>query len=57
MTATGAVVAGAGTFEPAGGWGGDHLGTEHVELERVRVLEGEEGVPHLRYRVLRTSAG
>src|SRR5215211_4512100 len=23
-TATGAVVAGRGTFEPAGGWGGDH---------------------------------
>jgi len=22
--ATGAVVAGSGTFEPAGGWGGDH---------------------------------
>ncbi len=22
--ATGAVVAGRGTFEPAGGWGGDH---------------------------------
>ena len=24
MTSTGAVVAGRGTFEPAGGWGGDH---------------------------------
>src|SRR4030088_27370 len=24
MRATGAVVAGRGTFEPAGGWGGDH---------------------------------
>jgi dihydrofolate reductase len=24
LTATGAVVAGRGTFEPAGGWGGDH---------------------------------
>jgi dihydrofolate reductase len=24
MMATGAVVAGRGTFEPAGGWGGDH---------------------------------
>jgi hypothetical protein len=23
-TATGAVVAGRGSFEPAGGWGGDH---------------------------------
>jgi dihydrofolate reductase len=26
MMATGAVVAGRGTFEPAGGWGGDHHG-------------------------------
>ncbi len=26
MLATGAVVAGRGTFEPAGGWGGDHHG-------------------------------
>ena len=132
---TGAVVAGRGTFEPAGGWGGDHhdgvpifvlsrhepgidvgswplvsyvddvatamsrakeaagakdvlvhgaavaqlalaagvldelelhvvpvlLGSgrrlfgdgvgEHLELERVRVLDGEGGVTHLRYRV------
>jgi dihydrofolate reductase len=24
LNATGAIVAGAGTFEPAGGWGGDH---------------------------------
>ena len=135
--ATGAVVAGRGTFEPAGGWGGDHhdgvpiyilsrhpapawaaewpavhyvsdleaamreakhaagdknvlvhgagiaqraltaglldeleihlipvllgdgrrlfehLGTEQRELERIRVLEGEGGVTHLRYRVRR----
>jgi dihydrofolate reductase len=135
--ATGAVVAGRGTFEPAGGWGGDHhdgvpifilsrhqpdaevaqwplvtyvsdietamarakdaagekdvlvhgvgtarlalaagvldelqihlipvllgegrrlfegLGAEHIELERTRVLEGESGVTHLRYRVRR----
>jgi dihydrofolate reductase len=135
--ATGAVVAGRGTFEPAGGWGGDHhdgvpifilsrsqssadaaqwplvtymsdveaamarakeaagekdvlvhgvgtaqlalaagvldelqihlipvllgegrrlfegLGPEHIELERTRVLEGEAGVTHLRYRVRR----
>jgi len=134
---TGAVVAGRGTFEPAGGWGGDHhdgvpifilsrdepgididswplvtylddvetamslakqaaggkdvlvhgaavaqlalaagvldelelhvvpvllgqgrplfgdLTTQHVELERTRVLEGEGGVTHLHYRVLR----
>jgi dihydrofolate reductase len=132
--ATGAIVAGRGTFEPAGGWGGDHhdgvpifvysrrepgieisrwplvtylddleeafararaaageknvlvhgaavaqlalaaglldeleihtipvlLGggrrlfdSQHVELERTRVLEGEAGVTHLHYRVLR----
>jgi len=30
----------------------DHMGREHVELERTRVLEGD-GVTHLRYRVLR----
>jgi dihydrofolate reductase len=29
----------------------DHLGPEHIELEPVRVLEGERGVTHLRYRV------
>ena len=135
--ATGAVVAGRGTFEPAGGWGGDHhdgvpifilsrhrpgidiaswplvtylddvevamarakaaagdrdvlvhgaataqlalaagvlaelelhlvpvllgqgrrlfdnLPPEHVEFERTRVLEGEDGVTHLHYRVRR----
>jgi dihydrofolate reductase len=135
--ATGAVVAGRGTFEPAGGWGGDHhdgvpifvlsrrepgidigqwplvtyvndvrtamteakraagdkdvlvhgaataqlalaagvldeleihlipvllcegrrlfenLGPEHIELERTRVIEGEAGVTHIHYRVLR----
>lgn len=135
MLATGAVVAGAGTFEPAGGWSGDHhngvpifiysrhepridisswplvtylsniedamarakqaagardvlvhgaavtqlalgagvldelelhivpvllgqgrrlfdhIGARHIELERVRSLEGEHGVTHLRYRV------
>ena len=133
---TGAVVAGRGTFEPAGGWGGDHhdgvpifivsrnqpagefaryplvsyvddvatamteatraagdkdvlvhgagiarmaiaagvldefelsvvpvlfgqgrrlfegLAAEQIELERMRVLEGEGGVAHMRYRVL-----
>ena len=26
FVATGAIVAGRGTFEPAGGWGGDHHG-------------------------------
>ncbi len=132
--ATGAVVAGRGTFEPAGGWGGDHhdgvpifilsreksesewplvtyvddvttamsaakraagdknvlvhgagtaqlalaagvldelelhvvpvlfgqgrrlfecLRPEQVELERTRILEGEGGVTHMRYRVVR----
>jgi dihydrofolate reductase len=138
MLATGAVVAGAGTFEPAGGWNGDHhngvpifiysrrepgiditrwplvtyetdvatainrakqaagetdvlvhgaavtqlalatgaldelelhvvpvllgggrrlfdhLDPEHIELERIRILEGDGGMTHLRYRVRRT---
>ena len=136
LMATGAVVAGRGTFEPAGGWGGDHhdgvpifiltrqepddadrwplvayvndvrtamtqakeaageknvlvhgagtaqlalaagvldeielhvvpvllgqgrrlfegLGPDHIELERTRLLEGEGGVTHIRYRVQR----
>jgi dihydrofolate reductase len=137
VMATGAVVAGRGTFEPAGGWGGDHhdgvpifilsrqepgidiaswplvtylddveaamsrakeaaggrhvlvhgaavaqlalaagvldelevhvvpvllgsgrrlfgdIAPERVELERTRVLEGEGGVTHMRYRVAR----
>jgi dihydrofolate reductase len=132
---TGAIVAGRGTFEPAGGWGGDHhdgvpililsrhepgidisawplvtyvsdiesailpakdaagdknvlvhgaaiaqlalaaglldeleihvipvllgqgrrlfdnLSPEHIELERTRILEGEDGVTHMHYRV------
>jgi dihydrofolate reductase len=139
--ATGAVVAGRGTFEPAGGWGGDHhdgvpifilsrrepgidisawplvtylddvesamshareaagdrnvlvhgaavaqlalaagvldelelhvvpillcrgrplfgdIVPTAVELERVRVLEGEDGVTHMRYRVLSSASG
>ena len=29
----------------------EHLGAEHRELERTRVLEGEDGVTHLHYRV------
>ncbi|MDQ5840790.1 MAG: dihydrofolate reductase family protein, partial [Chloroflexota bacterium] len=136
MMSTGAVVAGRGTFEPAGGWGGDHhdgvpifiltrhdpadlqqwplvtyvndvttamswakeaagdknvlvhgagttqlaltvgvldeielhvipvlfgqgrplfegLAPEHIELERTRVLDGEDGVTHMHYRVER----
>src|SRR5262249_53556990 len=31
----------------------EHLGTEQRELERIRVLDGEGGVTHLRYRVRR----
>ena len=31
----------------------DHLGPEHVELERTRILEGENGVTHMHYRVMR----
>jgi dihydrofolate reductase len=31
----------------------EHLGVEQRQLERVRVLEGEGGVTHLRYRVVR----
>ena len=30
-----------------------NLGPEHIELERTRVLEGEGGLTHLRYRVKR----
>lgn len=29
------------------------LGPDHVELERLRTVEGEDGVTHLRYRVVR----
>jgi dihydrofolate reductase len=29
------------------------LAAEHIELERTRVLEGENGVTHMRYRVKR----
>ena len=32
--ATGAIVAGSGTFEPAGGWGGDHHGVPIHILSR-----------------------
>ena len=86
--ATGAVVAGRGTFEPAGGWGGDHhdgvpiwvlsrrapgidvskwplvtyvsdVRIAMTEAKRAagdkstRILEGENGVTHMRYRVTR----
>jgi dihydrofolate reductase len=29
----------------------DHLTAEHFELERTRILEGEDGVTHMHYRV------
>ena len=38
--ATGAVVAGRGTFEPAGGWGGDH----HDGVPMILVARGEPGI-------------
>jgi dihydrofolate reductase len=38
--ATGAVVAGRGTFEPAGGWGGDH----HDGVPIFIVARGEPGI-------------
>lgn len=56
---TGAVIAGRGTFEPAGGWGGDHHDGVPIyilsrsELEPVSVRLGEGGVTHLRYRIPR----
>ena len=31
----------------------DDLAPEHLELERTRILEGEDGVTHLHYRVRR----
>jgi dihydrofolate reductase len=31
----------------------DNLGPEHIELERTRILEGEDGVTHMHYRVRR----
>jgi dihydrofolate reductase len=31
----------------------DHLGPEHIELARTRLLEGEDGVTHMHYRVQR----
>jgi hypothetical protein len=30
----------------------DHLGSEHIELERTRLLEGDGGT-HMHYRVRR----
>src|SRR5215207_7316852 len=31
----------------------DNLDPEHIELERTRALEGEDGVTHMHYRVVR----
>ena len=31
----------------------DNLASEHIELQRTRVLEGEDGVTHMHYRVAR----
>ena len=31
----------------------EHLGPEHIELERTRILEGEDAVTHMNYRVRR----
>jgi hypothetical protein len=31
----------------------ENLDPEHIELERTRILEGEGGVTHMHYRVLR----
>jgi dihydrofolate reductase len=31
----------------------DNLAAEQIELERTRILEGEDGVAHMHYRVLR----
>ena len=31
----------------------DGLPARQIELERIRLLEGEDGVTHMRYRVLR----
>jgi dihydrofolate reductase len=31
----------------------DNLAPEHIELQRTRILEGEDGVTHMHYRVAR----
>ena len=47
---TGAVVAGRGTFEPAGGWGGDHHdGVPIFILSRHEPPEGMRGWPLVTY--------
>jgi hypothetical protein len=46
-----ASVHGAGVLLGPGRQLFDGLDPEHIKLERVRILEGEHGVTHLRYRV------
>jgi dihydrofolate reductase len=43
MLATGAVVAGRGTFEPAGGWGGDHHDGVPIFILTRRAADSESG--------------
>jgi dihydrofolate reductase len=43
MLATGAVVAGRGTFEPAGGWGGDHHDGVPIFILSRRATDREAG--------------
>jgi hypothetical protein len=31
----------------------DNLGPEHTELQRTRIIEGEDSVTHMHYRVVR----
>jgi dihydrofolate reductase len=51
---TGAIVAGSGTFEPAGGWGGDHHdGVPIYVVCRHPAPAWAADVTHLRFRVRR----
>jgi dihydrofolate reductase len=50
------LVHGAGTAQLAlasGVLDVNHLGPEHIELERTRIIEGDRGVAHMHYRVQR----
>src|SRR5690554_4053646 len=50
MLATGAVVAGRGTFEPAGGWNGDHHDNVPIYiLSRHRVPDWAADWPNVHY--------
>lgn len=51
LMATGAVVAGRGTFEPAGGWGGDHHDGVPIFILSRHGPAAE--FAHLHYRVRR----